>query len=188
MPIETPIAVFLGLCCALFCLEAVVNPRSGSRGMEFQDHVSRAANFLHSKPDGQIFTSHSSFPASSHICHRFSFDVPPLFLSVFKDESRLLNNLHLALPAKLQVTNVLCAVFLLHLDKAQNLWTLFLQHVLAAFSRLRGRLFFVFEGYVITVIYMRAAPYLGFRSPCFFCTFKEERAPFRSPRQYPISE
>lgn len=75
----------------------------------------------------------------------FHFDVPPLFLSVFKDESRLLNSLHLALPAKLQVTNILCAAFLLHLDKAQNLWTLFLPHALAAFSRLRGRLFFVLK-------------------------------------------
>jgi hypothetical protein len=46
MPIETPIAVFLGLCCALFCLEAVVNPKSGSRGMKFQDHVSRASKFF----------------------------------------------------------------------------------------------------------------------------------------------
>jgi hypothetical protein len=79
---------FLGLCCALFCPEAVVNPKSGSRGMEFQDHVSRASKFLHSKPSGQNF---------SHLTHRFlhlptsatdfSFDVPPLFLSVFKDEA-----------------------------------------------------------------------------------------------------
>jgi hypothetical protein len=52
-----------------------------------------------------------------------------------------LEELHLALPTKLQVTNVLCAAFLVHLDKAQNHWTDFLPHVLVAFSRLRGRLF-----------------------------------------------
>jgi hypothetical protein len=86
MPIETPIAVFLGLCCALFCLEAVVNPKSGSRGMDFQDHVSRAANFYISSPAGK-FSHLTSFPASSNICDRFSFDVPPPFLSVFKDEA-----------------------------------------------------------------------------------------------------
>jgi hypothetical protein len=56
-----------------------------------------------------------------------------------------LEQLHLALPAKLQVTNVLCAAFPLHLDKAQNLWMHFLPHALAAFSRLRGRLFFVLK-------------------------------------------
>jgi len=39
--IETRQLLFLALCCAMFCLEAMVSFRSGSRGMEFSRHVSR---------------------------------------------------------------------------------------------------------------------------------------------------